>query len=112
MEEFLLLLKCKPTEELIYVSELVKDVEYTIVKQDDYEAYRVIPTTPNGKLVVELIKDINIFIPKVGYYLSDFLLLKRKPNAKIIEYLANFTIDDLFAPYISHQRINKAVRKP
>lgn len=112
MEEFLLLLKCKPVDELVFLTELINNFDYTLIKQYGYDVYRINSNTRNGGLVVKLIKDLNIYIPKVNYYLSDFLLVKRQPTDDIIKYLDNFTTDDLFTPYISRQRINKAIRKP
>ena len=110
MEEIFLLLKTKPTDDLLYVLEAVEGITYTATKYGDFDAYSINLKDPKGYMLFELIKDINIFIPQVSIYLSDYLLCKKQPTADIIRYIEMFKVDHLFSLYLSSPRINQAQR--
>lgn len=111
MEEYFYLLKCKATEELMFLFDNTKGVEYTLDKKDGFDVYKLTLNLIKNKTLVEIIKDINIYIPKVKEYISDYILLKKTPTKKILKYINLFTSDDLFLPYISQSRIKQATIK-
>lgn len=107
------ILKSSPTEDLLYVMDLRDGRDYTIEEKESYSAY-VFDTdnTPNASENVEVmhkcISDLNIYIPKLNIYLSDYILLKKVPNDKILRLIDRFSVDDLFAHAVSRPRLYQA----
>ena len=109
MEENILLLKCKSIDELIFLYDLKEDKDYTIIKQNDVEAYNInLTSSDNAKVMIEVIKDVNIYIPHVKIYLSDFIFFKSIPTKAMLEYINYFSSDNLFLPYLTKERTSKA----
>lgn len=109
MEEFFYLLKCKSVEELLFLYDFKEGQEYEVeTREEGIEVIKIPVNSDRAKCVIEVIKDIDIFIPKVGKYLSDYLLLKETPTKAIVNYLGYFKSDELFLPYISKSRVYKA----
>lgn len=107
MEQFFLLLKCNAVDELIFLFELIDGVEYKTINHKGVEAYKIDISHVKSKMMVEAIKDLNVYIPKVNVYLSDIILLPKIPTKEILDYINLFSSDDLFLPYISNQRMKK-----
>ena len=111
MEEFFYLLECNPVKDLLFLFDLEENIDYIIEKQNNFAIVKVILTDERTKILKEVIQDMNIFIPQVSKYLSDYILIKERPTESILKYVNLFSSDDLFLPYISKQRVYKAELK-
>lgn len=108
MEEFFYLISCTPVNELLFLFDLKKDVDYIIENNNGFNVNKIILNNEKTKVLKEVIQDVNIFIPKVNKYLSEYIFAKEIPTDAIVAYLNLFTSDDLFLPYVSRQRMIRA----
>lgn len=108
MEEFFYLLYCNPINELLFLFDLKNNIDYSIEKKNGFNVVKIKLNNEKTKVLKEVIQDVNIFIPKVDKYLSDYIFTNETPTNAIMAYLNLFTSDDLFLPYISRQRIIRA----
>ena len=107
------ILKSKPTEDLLYVMDIKEGRDYIIEENESYTAYVFgSDATPNASESVEVmhkcISDLDIYITKLNLYLSDYMLLKKIPNDKLLRLIDRFSVDDLFSHAVSRPRLYQA----
>lgn len=101
------LLKCKAVDDLLYVFELEQGIDYVTKTHSQYTEYIINFNHNNAIDLFDCIKDLNIYIPQISIYLSDYILLKKMPTDKILSIINKLSVDDVFCPYISKQRLIK-----
>lgn len=102
------LIKCKAVDDLLYVFELEKDIHYEEINEESFSYYSINKQShPNAQVLFNCIEDLNIYVPKINSYLQDFIFVKRIPNPSIVHFIELFSIDELFSPFVSQQRLNK-----
>lgn len=100
------ILKCQPISELFDIMDLREDKEYFISSTPNgIEYYRLILDTVDAAAVYESLKDIDIYVPHIGIYLSDYLLLKKTPTKEIMNLLNYFSMDDFIQPFLNTPKI-------
>lgn len=111
MEEFFHLLASKPTNELLFLFDLKEGVNYKKEDKGGIPYYKVFLNSDATKVLQEVIKDIDIFVPKVNKYLQSYIFGNEIPSKSIVNVIDCFTSDELFLPYISTQRVYRAQLK-
>lgn len=102
------LLKCSPVTDLLYICEIQ---EYYEESQGGYDIYIIPIKDINAYYLYECVKNLDIYLQNTHIYLSDYILLKKKPTQSILTIFNHFNTDDLFQHCLSQQNIIKAHQK-
>lgn len=100
------ILKVKATQELIDLFDLEEGLHYFVkrtLKGTQY--YRLILDTADVQMLHEVIQTIDIYVPHIKIYLSDYILLKKEPTKAIKDLINHFTVDQLFGAFLHTPRI-------
>lgn len=110
-----ILLLIPATTDLLDIFDLEEDMHYCIEvdKKNNYiPYYKIFLDTRETNELYDLIKDINIYMPRAGgIYLSDYLFMKKPPIKEILNLMKEFTVDQIFAPFFIRSRIVKISKK-
>lgn len=99
------LIKCKAVSELLYLYDIEEGIGCKVIPFGNYSCYYISNRNYYARLIYNLTRDINIYIPSKGIYLSGYILAKKHPTPAIYDLLNSLTIDGMFGPYFSQQRI-------
>ena len=108
------LLKFGATEDMLYVANLTLGDDYTVEStKDGIEYYRIKVKTEEAKAIYECLKDLNIYVPQGGVYMSDYILMKKGIHITQgdLAFIDSFSIDALFTHTISQPKLIRIKRK-
>lgn len=106
MKEIILtLLKCKPTDDLLYIFEVT---DYRVINHGSYSEYFIPLNNFKSMRLYECIKNLNVYIQYAQIYLQDYIFTKKTPTDKILKLLNHLTVDDLFIHCMSQSSIHRA----
>lgn len=107
-ESYFNLMKFEATDDLLTIFEFEEGLHYfTAITQNGTRYFRIILDTIETQEFYKLLKDLDIFMPHIGIYLSDFILLKKVPTKEIRELINLFSVDQLFSAFIHTPRLIK-----
>lgn len=104
------LIDAPPTQDLLYLLDLTEENYEKKTTSNNISFYRIKLEDPLAKMAYDLIKDIDIFIPRINRYLSDFIFMRTTPTKAVLAFLNKLTVDQLFAPFITSEKA-MAVKK-
>lgn len=111
-ESYFNLLDVEATKDLLEIFDLEENMHYFLSRTPKGIRYfRVILDSVETQAFYDLIKDIDIYVPHIGIYLSDYILLKKEPTKEIKDLINHFNIDQLFTPFIHTPRLIKIKKK-
>ena len=98
----------KPTQDLIELMDLVQGRNYDKKETKNRIPYfRIKLDSSSAKLMYDLLKDVDIYIPRFKAYLSDFIFLRLKVTPAIVRLINEFDVDQLFSPFLHIAKIAK-----
>lgn len=106
MKEIILtLLKCKPTDDLLYIFEVT---DYRVINHGSYSEYFIPLNNFKSMRLYECIKNLNVYMQHAQIYLQEYIFTKKTPTDKILKLLNQLTVDDLFVHCMSQSSIHRA----
>ena len=107
------IIKTEPVIGLLEIFDLKQDDDYELKISKGGLEYISIPIRDdnNSKALYAIMNELDIFIAGTQYYLSDFILLRKTPNDAAIQLINMFTVDQLFSPYLTTDKLFKYIKK-
>lgn len=111
-ETYFILLNIEATKDLLDIFELEEGMHYFLGRTDKGISYfRIILDSVETQEFYKIIKDIDIYVPHIGIYISDYILFKQVPTREIKDLIAFFNVDQLFTAFIHTPKLIKMRKK-
>lgn len=107
------LLRCEPIDDMLYVANLIEGTDYTLkTTNKGIQYYSINLASFEAKQLYECFKNLDIYIPSKGTYMSDYLLM-RDPNIIPLDiaFINSFNVNELFEHAISEAKLIRVKRK-
>ena len=106
------LLKCEATTDLIELFDFEEGMHYFFKRNPNgVEYYQIILDSSEAKMLYESIKDLNIYFPRLGIYLEDYIFLRTQPTKPICDLINQFSIEQLFDAYLHNTKLYRLRKK-
>lgn len=106
------LIDVEATNDLLEIFDLDESSHYTKERtpKRGISYFKIYLDSKETQVFHDLIKDIDIYVPHIGIYLSDFMLMKVEPTNKVRDLINMFNVDQLFTPFLISPKLIRAKR--